>query len=175
MTICIYAGVSNKVGVPEVAPQAIHLPRSGSEVKSKIFWRGEAEGVGLQASPLETDEELTGMPMVEHIKDAPGINIGHPLDPDAPWTWPQDGGEDLIEIGHPVDPDDTSMIQYDASKVISIGEELDPDNYTAWPVGKNQTEFSLGEQLDLDDEQSWLKYEQEEARDIGSPVDPNPP
>ena len=34
------------------------------------------------------------------------INIGEPMDPDDPSTWPQIDNTEVINIGEPMDPDD---------------------------------------------------------------------
>ena len=36
------------------------------------------------------------------------INIGEPMDPDDPSTWPQPENIEVINIGEPMDPDDPS-------------------------------------------------------------------
>jgi hypothetical protein len=36
------------------------------------------------------------------------INIGEPMDPDDPSTWPQPENTEVINFGEPMDPDDPS-------------------------------------------------------------------
>ena len=55
-----------------------------------------------QSPVIERTDELGG-----DDKDRV-INIGEPMDPDDPSTWPQPENTEVINIGEPMDPDDPS-------------------------------------------------------------------
>ena len=57
------------------------------------------------------------------------INIGEPMHPDDPSTWPQPENTEVINIGEPMDPDDPyTWPQSERTEVINIGKPMDPDD-----------------------------------------------
>jgi len=104
------------------------------------------------------------------------INIGEPMDPDDPSTWPQDENQEVINIGEPMDPDDPSTWPQDENQeVINIGEPMDPDDPSTWPQDENQEVINIGEPMDPDDPSTWPQDENQEVINIGEPMDPDDP
>ena len=84
------------------------------------------------------------------------INIGEPMDPDDPSTWPQPENTEVINIGEPMDPDDPSTWpQPENTEVINIGEPMDPDDPSTWPQPENTEVINIGEPMDPDDPSTW--------------------
>ena len=80
--------------VPAKAPE----PASGlGESSSSDHAMPDAEGSTL--APIEAEAPATD------DRDQV-INIGEPMDPDDPSTWPQPENTEVINIGEPMDPDD---------------------------------------------------------------------
>ena len=80
-----------------------------------------------QPTVIERTDELGG-----DDKDRV-INIGEPMDPDDPSTWPQSERTEVINIGEPMDPGDPSTWpQSESAEVINIGEPMDPDDPVTW-------------------------------------------
>ena len=79
--------------------------------------------------------DATPVPQPESAEDPENgvINIGEPMDPDDPSTWPQPENTEVINIGEPMDPDDPSTWpQAENTEVINIGEPMDPDDPSTW-------------------------------------------
>ena len=86
------------------------------------------------------------------------INIGEPMDPDDPSTWPQPENTEVINIGEPMDPDDPSTWpQPENTEVINIGEPMDPDDPYTWPQSDNTEVINIGEPMDPDDPYTWSR------------------
>ena len=84
------------------------------------------------------------------------INIGEPMDPDDPSTWPQSDNTEVINIGEPMDPDDPSTWpQPENTEVINIGEPMDPDDPSTWPQSDSTEVINIGEPMDPDDPSTW--------------------
>ena len=84
------------------------------------------------------------------------INIGGPMDPDDPSTWPQPENTEVINIGEPMDPDDPSTWpQPESTEVINIGEPMDPDDPSAWPQPESTEVINIGKPMDPDDPSTW--------------------
>ena len=84
------------------------------------------------------------------------INIGEPMDPDDPSTWPQPENTEVMNIGEPMDPDDPSTWpQSENAEVINIGEPMDPDDPFTWPQPENTEVINIGEPMDPDDPSMW--------------------
>ena len=84
------------------------------------------------------------------------INIGEPMDPDDPSTWPQSENTEVINIGEPMDPDDPSTWpQPENTEVINIGAPMDPDDPSTWPQSQNTEVTNIGEPMDPDDPSTW--------------------
>ena len=104
------------------------------------------------------------------------INIGEPMDPDDPSTWPVDENTEVINIGEPIDPDDPSTWpRSDSTEVINIGEPMDPDDPSTWPVDENTEVINIGEPMDPGDPLTWAQSEGAEVINIGEPMDPDAP
>ena len=104
------------------------------------------------------------------------INIGEPMDPDDPSTWPVDENTEVINIGEPMDPDDPSTWPVDENtEVINIGEPMDPDDPSTWPVDESTEVINIGEPMDPDDPSTWAQPEGAEVINIGEPMDPDDP
>ena len=104
------------------------------------------------------------------------INIGEPMDPDDPSTWPQPENTEVINIGEPMDPDDPSTWpQPENNEVINIGEPMDPDDPSTWPQSENTEVINIGEPMDPDDPSTWPQPENTEVINIGEPMDPDDP
>jgi|GEM_PF-5614179 len=104
------------------------------------------------------------------------INIGEPMDPDDPSTWPQADNTEVINIGEPMDPDDPSTWpQPDNTEVINIGEPMDPDDPSTWPQSDNTEVINIGEPMDPDDPSTWQQSGGDEVINIGEPMDPDDP
>jgi hypothetical protein len=104
------------------------------------------------------------------------INIGEPMDPDDPSTWPQSDGTEVINIGEPMDPDDPSTWpQSDSTEVINIGEPMDPDDSSTWPRLDNTEVINIGEPIDPDDPYTGPQLDDTEVINIGEPMDPLDP
>ena len=104
------------------------------------------------------------------------INIGEPMDPDDPSTWPQPESTEVINIGEPMDPDDPSTWpQSENTEVINIGEPMDPDDPSTWQQPENTEVINIGEPMDPDDPSTWPQPETAEVINIGKPMDPDDP
>ena len=104
------------------------------------------------------------------------INIGEPMDPDDPSTWPQSENTEVINIGEPMDPDDPSTWpQSENTEVINIGEPMDPDDPSIWLQPENNEVINIGEPMDPDDPYTWPQSENTEVINIGEPMDPDDP
>ena len=104
------------------------------------------------------------------------INIGEPMDPDDPWTWPVDENTEVISIGEPMDPDDPSTWPVNENaEVINIGEPMDPDDPSTWPEDENTEVINIGEPMDPDDPTTWPQRESTEVINLGEPMDPDDP
>ena len=60
------------------------------------------------AEPVRMDQSQDSTPAPEGTDKDDVINIGEPMDPDDPSTWPQPESTEVINIGEPMDPDDPS-------------------------------------------------------------------
>ena len=58
--------------------------------------------------PARMDQSQDSAPVSEGVDRDQVINIGEPMDPDDPSTWPQSETTEVINIGKPMDPDDPS-------------------------------------------------------------------
>ena len=85
-----------------------------------------------EQAEAEAIKEMVAEEAVELDQDGV-INIGEPMDPDDPSTWPVDENTEVINIGEPMDPDDPSTWpQPESTEVINIGEPMDPDDPSTW-------------------------------------------
>ncbi len=139
--------------------------------------------------PSFTETELEGEPLMESVpppqvpatfeaKPADGgvINIGEPMDPDDPSTWPQPGSNEVSNIGEPMDPDDPSTWpQPENTELINIGEPMDPDDPSTWPQPENTEAINIGEPMDPDDPSIWPQPDTTEVINIGEPMNPDEP
>ena len=83
--------------------------------------------------PLPNGQSQDSSPGSEGTDEDQVINIGEPMDPDDPSTWPQPENNEVINIGEPMDPDDPSTWpQFENTEVINIGEPMDPDDPSTW-------------------------------------------
>ena len=67
--------------------------------------------IDLTRSGEQAEVEATKEMVAEEVNDLDQdgvINIGEPIDPDDPSTWPVDENTEVINIGEPMDPDDPS-------------------------------------------------------------------
>ena len=127
-----------------------------------------------QTMPRGSDKG-SDLPGIE--SDAGGvINIGEPMDPDDPSTWPQPENTEVTNIGEPMDPDDPSTWpQPESTEVINIGEPMDPDDPSTWPLPETTEVINIGEPMDPDDPTTWPQSEKTEVINIGEPMDPDDP
>ena len=104
------------------------------------------------------------------------INIGEPMDPNDPSTWPQSESTEVINIGEPMDPDDPSTWpQSENTEVINIGEPMHPDDPSTWPQSESTEVINVGGEIDPDDPSTWPQSENTEVINIGEPMDPGDP
>ena len=86
---------------------------------------------GEQAE-AEAIKEMVAEEVIDLDQDGV-INIGEPMDPDDPSTWPVDENTEVINVGEPMAPDDpTIWPQRESTEVINIGEPMDPDDPSTW-------------------------------------------
>ena len=113
---------------PVVEPFAPSLPASSDDLPSFVEPEPEAESsTGMTPRP-----EVVPASEAEPADDGV-INIGEPMDPDDPSTWPQSESTEVINIGEPMDPDDPSTWpEPESTEVINIGEPMDPDDPSTW-------------------------------------------
>ena len=139
-----------------------------------------------QAEATETLTDVVSppsqAPVVERIDGIGGddsdrvINIGEPMDPDDPSTWPQSESTEVINIGEPMDPDDPSTWpQSENTEVINIGDPMDPDDPSTWPQSENTEVINIGDPMDPDDPYTWPQPDSTEVINIGEPMDPDDP
>lgn len=134
------------------------------------------EGVEWDAPQRAQIPEPTPVPQPDSAEGSEDgvINIGEPMDPDDPSTWPQPETTEVINIGEPMDPDDPSTWpQPDSTEVINIGEPMDPDDPSTWPQLENTEVINIGEPIDPDDPSTWPPLENTEVINIGEPMDPD--
>ena len=134
------------------------------------------EGVEWDAPQRAQIPEPTPVPQPDSAEGSEDgvINIGEPMDPDDPSTWPQPETTEVINIGEPMDPDDPSTWpQPDSTEVINIGEPMDPDDPSTWPQLENTEVINIGEPIDPDDPSTWPPPENTEVTNIGEPMDPD--
>ena len=128
------------------------------------------------AEPVRMDQGQHSAPASERADKDQVINIGEPMDPDDPSTWPQPENTEVINIGEPMDPDDPSTWpQSENTEVINIGEPMDPDDPSTWPQPESTEVINIGEPMDPDDPSTWLQPENAEVINIGEPMDPDDP
>ncbi|MDB4048708.1 hypothetical protein N9485_00720 [Luminiphilus sp.] len=114
------------------APAVVVTPASIPPVSTEH--QAEATDTSIDAA-----SSLSQPPVVELTDEFDGddkdrvINIGEPMDPDDPSTWPQSESTQVINIGEPMDPDDPyTWPQSERTEVINIGEPMDPDDPSTW-------------------------------------------
>ena len=135
-----------------------------------------ADGSKAVAEPVRVDQGQDLQPAPEMADQDEVINIGEPMDPDDPSTWPQPENTEVINIGEPMDPDDPSTWpQPENTEVINIGEPMDPDDPSTWPQPENTEVINIGEPMDRDDPSTWPQSENTEVINIGKPMDPDDP
>ena len=108
------------------------------------------------AESVRMAQSQDSAPVSEEMDKDEVINIGEPMDPDDPSTWPQPENTEVINIGEPMDPDDPSTWpQPENTEVINIGEPMDPDDPSTWPQPENTAVINIGEPMDPDDPSTW--------------------
>ena len=128
------------------------------------------------AEPARMDQSQDSAPVSERADKDEVINIGEPMDPDDPSTWPQPENTEVINIGEPMDPDDPSTWpQSENTEVINIGEPMDPDDPSTWPQSENTEVINIGEPMEPGDSSTWPQPENTEVINIGEPMDPDDP
>lgn len=134
----------------------------------------ESESESIQeALPAEASDAQTVEPI--EIEDTV-INIGEPMDPYDPFTWPKSANTEVINIGEPMDPDDPSTWpQSDNTEVINIGEPMDPDDPSTWPQPGNTEVINIGEPMDPDNPYTRPQSNNTEVINIGEPMAPDDP
>ena len=134
------------------------------------------EGGNAMDQPARMDQSQDSTPGSEGADKDKVINIGEPMDPDDPSTWPQPESTEVINIGEPMDPDDPSTWpQPENTEVINIGEPMDPDDPSTWPQPESTEVINIGEPMDPDDPTTWPQTESTEVINIGEPMDPDDP
>ena len=145
-------------------------PVSGEQQAEATEIQTDVASPPSQPSVVERSDEFDG-----DDKDRV-INIGEPMDPDDPSTWPQSESTEVINIGEPMDPDDPSTWpQSESTEVINIGEPMDPDDPSTWPQSESTQVINIGEPMDPDDPYTWPQSENTEVINIGEPMDPDDP
>ena len=159
---------------PEPAGAPPPLPQAPEAAAEGLF---EPSLPQQAPDPSKTVEAASGAREGAPDRDADGvINIGEPMDPDDPSTWPQPENTEVINIGEPMDPDDPSTWpQPENTEVINIGEPMDPDDPSTWPQPENTEVINIGEPMDPDDPSTWPQRENTEVINIGEPMDPDDP
>ena len=156
-----------------VSEAPLALPAAPSDLLS---YQAEIDPTraGEQAE-AEAIKEMIAEEVIDLDQDGV-INIGEPMDPDDPSTWPVDENTEVINIGEPMDPDDPSTWPVDEdNEVINIGEPMDPDDPSTWPVDENTEVINIGEPMDPDDPVTWPIDENTEVINIGELTDPDEP
>ena len=127
----------------------------------------------------QTEAEAIEEVVAEEVNDLDQggvINIGEPMDPDDPSTWPVDENTEVINIGEPMDPDDPSTWPMDENTdMVNIGEPMDPDDPSTWPVDENTEVINIGEPMDPDDPLIWPIDDNTAVINIGEPMEPDDP
>ena len=141
------------------------------------FWQATPDDSGnAMDQPARMDQSQDSAPVSEGADRDQVINIGEPMDPDDPSTWPQPENTQVINIGEPMDPDDPSTWpQPENTEVINIGEPMDQDDPSTWPQPENTEVINIGEPMDPDDPSAWPQPESTEVINIGKPMDPDDP
>ena len=157
-------------GAAEMAPKPIKGPEPILDLVPAPQARGDkSDETPTTAPSADADDALA--PDTDGV-----INIGEPMDPDDPSTWPQPENTEVINIGEPMDPDDPSTWpQRESTEVINIGEPMDPDDPSTWPQPENTEVINIGEPMDPDDPSTWPQRESTEVINIGEPMDPDDP
>ena len=104
------------------------------------------------------------------------INIGAPMDPDDPSTWPETNNTQVVNIGEPMDPDDPSTWpEANNTEVVNIGEPMDPNDPSTWPETETTVVVNIGEYMAPDEPATWPEPENREVVNIGEPMDHDDP
>ena len=157
-------GASDMASEPTKGPEPILDPVPASQAGGD-----ESDETSTTAPSTDADDSLE--PDTDGV-----INIGEPMDPDDPSTWPQPENTEVINIGEPMDPDDPSTWpQPENTEVINIGEPMNPDDPSTWPQPENTEVINIGEPMDPDDPSTWPQPENTEVINIGEPMDPDNP
>ena len=136
---------------PDVEPFNSFLPAGSDAAPSFVEPEPEGESLMERAPPSE-------VPAAFETKPADGdvINIGEPMDPDDPSSWPQPENIEVINIGEPMDPDDPlTWPQPESTEVTNIGEPIHPDDPSTWPQPEDTEVINIGEPMDPDDPSTW--------------------
>ncbi|MDA9711464.1 hypothetical protein N9U42_03755 [Luminiphilus sp.] len=156
---------------PVVESSATFSSASNQDIPSFIESEPEGESFMEKVPPPKVPATFETKPV-----DGVVINIGEPMDPDDPSTWPQPENTEVINIGEPMDPDDPSTWpQPENTEVINIGEPMDPDDPSTWPQPENTEVINIGEPMDPDGPSTRPQPDTTEVINIGEPVNPDDP
>ena len=176
--VLVWQGLSPRFTGSDSADADAGASTRASELAPDAASNKALEGVEQDEPQKVEIPDATPVPQPESAEDSEDgvINIGEPMDPDDPSTWPQPENTEVINIGEPMDPDDPSTWpQPENTEVINIGEPMDPDDPSTWPQPENTEVINIGEPMDPDDPSTWPQPENTEVINIGEPMDPDDP
>ena len=174
--VLVWQGLNPLFRGPDPADVDAGASTPASELAPEATSTKALEGVEWDEPQRAQIPEPTPVPQPDAAEGSEDgvINIGEPMDPDDPSTWPQPETTEVINIGEPMDPDDPSTWpQPDSTEVINIGEPMDPDDPSTWPQLENTEVINIGEPIDPDDPSTWPPPENTEVINIGEPMDPD--
>lgn len=139
--------------------------------KPQLLWTDELENLSANIGEPHSVDNIDERDQANRV-----INIGEPIYPDDPSTWPIAESAEVISIGESIDPDDPSTWpkSYDV-EFIDIGYLLDMDDLSAWPHPEDSKLISIGEFLSPDDLYNWSKSGEAEFTNVGEPIYPDDP
>ena len=156
--VLVWQGVSSLFTGSDSADINASASTRTSELAPEATSTEALEGVEWDELQRVEIPDPTPVPQPDSAEDSEDgvINIGEPMDPDDPSTWPQPENTEVINIGEPMDPDDPSTWpQSENTEVINIGEPMDPDDPYTWSQPENTEVINIGEPMDPDDPSTW--------------------
>ena len=167
VALALSAAVYVTISRPESRPAPLELVTDSPIVEP---WPSYTEPDSVQESlPAEASEAPSIEPT--EIEDT-AIDIGEPMHPDDPFTWPQIDNTEVTNIGEPMDPyDPSTWPQSDNTEVINIGEPMDPYDPSTWPDSDSMEVINIGEPMDPYDPSTWPQSGNTEVINIGESMD----
>jgi hypothetical protein len=176
--VLVWQGLNPLFRGSDPADVAAGASTPASELAPEATSTKALEGVEWDEPQRSQIPEPTPEPQRESAEGSEDgvINIGEPMDPNDPSTWPRSENTEVINIGEPMNPDDPSTwSQPENTEVINIGEPMDPDDPSTWPQPENTEVINIGEPIYPDDPSTSAQPENTEVINIGEPKDPDNP